>query len=45
MEISSFNGPATQVVDLRGRTVTPGIIDAHNHMMYYGQEMKYQLDI
>jgi predicted amidohydrolase YtcJ len=45
IEVSSFNGPATQVVDLRGRTVTPGIIDAHNHMMYYGQEMKYQVDI
>lgn len=44
-EIFSFNGPATQVVDLQGKTVTPGIIDAHNHMMYYGQEMKYQLDI
>jgi len=44
-EVSSFNGPATKVVDLRGKTVTPGIVDAHNHMMYYGQEMKYQLDI
>jgi predicted amidohydrolase YtcJ len=44
-EVSSFNGPATKVVDLRGKTVTPGIIDAHNHMMYYGQEMKYRLDI
>ena len=45
LEVSSFNGPATQVINLKGRTVTPGIIDAHNHMIYYGQEMKYQLDI
>ena len=45
MEVSPFNGPATQAVNLKGRTVTPGIIDAHNHMIYYGQQMKYQLDI
>ena len=45
LEVSSFNGPMTQVIDLKGRTVTPGIIDAHNHMLYYGHEMKYQLDI
>jgi len=44
-EVSSFKGPATQVIDLKGLTVTPGIIDAHNHMMVYGEQMKYQLDI
>ena len=44
-EISSFLGTKTQVIDLRGRTVTPGIIDAHNHMIYFGEQMKYRLDI
>jgi len=44
-EVSSFIGPETQVITLKGRTVTPGIIDAHNHMIYFGEQLKYQLDI
>ena len=27
---------ADRVVDLGGRTVTPGFNDAHNHMLFYG---------
>jgi predicted amidohydrolase YtcJ len=45
LDVSSFIGPKTQVIDLKGRTVTPGIIDAHNHMIYFGEQMKYRLDI
>ncbi len=44
-EVSSLIGPKTQVFDLKGRTVTPGIIDAHNHMIYLGDQLKYRLDI
>jgi predicted amidohydrolase YtcJ len=44
-EVFSFLGPKTQVIDLKKRTVTPGIIDAHNHMMYFGEQLKYRLDI
>jgi len=29
-------GPRTRVVDLRGRTVVPGIIDNHNHLVLMG---------
>ncbi|MBI5969234.1 MAG: amidohydrolase family protein, partial [Deltaproteobacteria bacterium] len=45
LEVSSFKGLTTQAMDLKGRTVTPGIIDAHNHMMYFGEQIKYRLDI
>jgi predicted amidohydrolase YtcJ len=44
-DVSSFIGPQTQVVDLEGKTLTPGIIDAHNHMIYFGEQRKYRLDI
>jgi predicted amidohydrolase YtcJ len=36
-EVLRFIGPKTKALDLVGRTVTPGLIDSHNHLMYYGQ--------
>lgn len=35
-EISSQIGPLTEVVDLDGRTVVPGINDSHVHLGYFG---------
>lgn len=35
-EIASFKGPRTTVVDLKGRLLMPGFIDAHVHLAGYG---------
>ena len=40
-EAKSPRGPRTRVVDLRGRTVVPGIIDNHNHMVLMGNRPGY----
>ncbi|HWM94119.1 MAG TPA: amidohydrolase [Thermoanaerobaculia bacterium] len=34
-----FRGPKTRVIDLAGRTVTPGLIDAHSHLAGLGQAL------
>lgn len=36
-DVQDYIGDETQVIDLDGFTVTPGFIDAHTHMLYYGQ--------
>jgi predicted amidohydrolase YtcJ len=40
-EARSPRGPRTRVVDLRGRTVVPGIIDNHNHVVLMGNRPGY----
>ncbi|MFH1141229.1 MAG: amidohydrolase [Chloroflexota bacterium] len=37
-DVKAFIGRQTNVLDLRGRTVTPGLVDSHNHVMYYGRQ-------
>lgn len=34
--LSRYRGDRTRVLDLRGRGVSPGLIDAHSHLMSYG---------
>jgi predicted amidohydrolase YtcJ len=35
-DVSAWIGPATRVVELGGRTVTPGLVDAHCHLYGLG---------
>jgi predicted amidohydrolase YtcJ len=37
-DVRAFIGSQTNVLDLKGRTVTPGLVDSHIHVMYYGRQ-------
>lgn len=43
-EIQPYVGPATEVVDLAGRTAIPGLVESHGHFMGLGQS-KMVLDL
>ena len=38
-DADAWRSPATRVIDLRGRTVTPGFQDAHCHPVYAGMDL------
>jgi hypothetical protein len=42
-EIGRLAGPSTRRIDLRGRTVLPGLIDNHMHLLRYGTTWKYEV--
>jgi predicted amidohydrolase YtcJ len=37
-EINAWVGPTTRVIDVGGKTVSPGIVDSHIHPLYYGRQ-------
>lgn len=43
-EIRAFIGDNTRVVDLGGKTLLPGFIDAHSHMPWAGDRALYAVD-
>jgi predicted amidohydrolase YtcJ len=43
--IQHLVGPATRVIDLHGRTATPGLIDAHAHVMGTGLEELFEIEL
>ncbi len=43
-EVQPYIGPGTKVIDLKGATAIPGIIESHGHFMGTG-EMKLGLDL
>ena len=40
-DAGKYIGPATQVIDLEGRMVMPGIHDAHTHLLWAGLQLNY----
>ena len=44
-DVTKLAGPATQRIDLQGRAVTPGLIDAHAHFNWGGAERLYSLNL
>ncbi|HEY4132296.1 MAG TPA: alpha/beta fold hydrolase, partial [Gemmatimonadaceae bacterium] len=44
-DIAKLAGPQTQRIDLHGRAMTPGLIDAHDHFSSGGAERLYSLDL
>jgi predicted amidohydrolase YtcJ len=44
-EVAKFAGPGTRRIDLGGRTLTPGLLDAHAHFNWGGAERLYSLNL
>src|SRR6188474_454781 len=42
-EVLKLAGPATRRIDLRGRSVTPGLIDNHMHLLRAGTTWQFEV--
>jgi hypothetical protein len=42
-DIARLAGPATRTIDLQGRSVIPGLIDNHMHLLRYGTTWQYEV--
>lgn len=43
--LRAWIGPRTEVIDLKGLTVTPGLIDSHCHLASGGADARFTLDL
>ncbi len=39
-KLNEFEGPNTKTIDLKGKTIIPGFIDAHAHLLSLGHSLK-----
>lgn len=44
-EMASFQGPETQIIDLKNRFMLPGFYDCHSHFMRAGMYGRYYLNV
>ncbi len=40
-EAKNFSGPATRTIDLKGKTVLPGLTDSHYHILGVGERLSH----
>src|SRR5262245_29664820 len=43
--ITALASPHTRRIDLAGKTVVPGFIDSHIHMLWYGLQLRQEADL